>query len=76
MIFLLQGSGFRTFCARAVGNSPFKILVGNTKKFSNFMNSFLTNFDTLKNSKLAKQSSLKFTLKKPYLSQYLIDSAK
>ena len=45
-------------------------------KLSNFMNSFFDKFDTPKNSKLAKISSLKFMFKKPYLSQYLMDSNK
>ena len=45
-------------------------------KFRNFMNSLLTKFDTPKNSKLAKISSLKFMFKKAYLSFYLIDSKK
>ena len=37
-------------------------------KLSNFMNSFFDKFDTPKNSKLAKISSLKFMFKKPNLS--------
>ena len=39
-------------------------------KFSNFMNSLLT--DLKKNSNLPKISSVKFMFKKPYLSQYLM----
>ena len=40
-------------------------------KFSNSMNSLLTNFETHKNSKLVKLSSLRLMFKKPYLSKYL-----
>ena len=45
-------------------------------KFINFMNSFVEKLDTAKNSKLAEISSLKFTFKEPYLSQYLMGSNK
>ena len=44
-------------------------------KFSNFMNSLLTNL-IAPEIKLAKTSGLKFMFKKPYLSQYLMDSDK
>ena len=43
-------------------------------KFSNSMNmQFVDKFDTPKNSNLAKIFSLKFTFKKLYLSQSLMD---
>ena len=42
-------------------------------KFSNFMNSLLTNL-MLTEIKLTKIFRLKFMLKRTYLSQYLIDS--
>ena len=45
-------------------------------KFRTFMNSLLTNVIAPKSSKLAKISSLNFMFKKPYLSQYLMDSNK
>ena len=45
-------------------------------RFSNFYEWFVEKFDTPKNSKLAKISSLKFMFKKAYLSFYLIDSKK
>ena len=43
-------------------------------KFSNFMNSLLTNLIPPKNLKLSKFSGLKFMFIKPYLSHYVMDS--
>ena len=45
-------------------------------KASNFNEKFFDRFDTPKNSKLVKISSLKFTLKKSYLSLDLMDFSK
>ena len=56
---------------------PVSILVGNAIEIWYFMNSLLTNLIVPKiQSTLAKISSLKFMFKKPYLSQYLMDSNK
>ena len=45
-------------------------------KFSNFYEQLFDKFDTPKSSKLAIISSVKFRLKKPYLSQHWMDSDK
>ena len=55
---------------------PVSILVGNANEIWYFYEQFVDKFNTPKNSKLAKISSLKFMFKKSYLSQYLMDSNK
>ena len=52
------------------------ILVKNANEIYYFNEQFVDTFDTPKNSKLDKISSLNFMCKKSYLSQYLMDSNK